>query len=75
MTAFITFVTANAGILTALALAILSVLTAAFNKNDRDVGILAIIRSIIERLSAPQPPNSKKTLKTPALKANDVEGS
>jgi len=75
MTAFITFVTANAGILIALALAILSVLTAAFNKNDRVVGILAIIRSIIERLSALQPANSKKTLKIPGFKANDVEGS
>lgn len=67
--AFITFITANVGLIVTLTLALLSLLTALFNKNEKAKGIIAIIRNVIERLSLLQPKNSAGTVKVPGVKA------
>lgn len=72
MAALIAFVTANSGLILSLAVALLSVLTAIFNKNERAVGIFAFLRGLIERFSALQPRNSVGTLKVPGTKAGPV---
>ena len=71
MTAIIAFITANAGILVTLAIVLINLLTAIFNKNEKVTGVLAIVRSIFERISVLQPKNSKGTIKAPGLKAAD----
>lgn len=68
MATFIAFLTANATLIVGVVFAIISLLTAIFNKNERVVGILGIIRVIIERLSGLQPRNSAGTLKIPGAK-------
>ncbi|HUW94446.1 MAG TPA: hypothetical protein VMW58_01550 [Anaerolineae bacterium] len=67
--AFITFIIANAGVILTVVLAVLSLLTALFKKNEKATGIIAVVRSIVERLSALQPRNSEGTLKVPGKKA------
>lgn len=69
MAAFIAFITANIGLIVTLTLGILSLLTALLNKNEKAVGIIAIIRNVVERLSALQPRNSEGTLKLPGKKS------
>lgn len=66
--AFITFITANIGLIVTVVLGLLSLLTAIFNKNEKAVGIIAVIRSVIERLSVLQPKNSAGTVKIPGTK-------
>lgn len=68
MSAFIAFVVANAGVILGLAFAIISLLTAIFDKNEKATGILAVIRSVLERLSALQPRNAEGTVKLPGAK-------
>lgn len=70
MASFLAFLTANAGLIVGVVFAIISLLTAIFNKNERVVGILGIIRTIVERLSGLQPRNSAGTLKVPGAKPN-----
>jgi hypothetical protein len=67
--AFITFITANITTIVTVTLGVLSILTAIFNKNEKATGIIAIVRSIVERLSVLQPRNSEGTLKVPGTKA------
>lgn len=69
MAAFITFLTANAGVILGFTLALLSFLTAVLNKNEKAVGIIAVIRGIVERLSLLQPKNSEGTVKLPGTKS------
>jgi len=68
--AFFTFLAANSTLIAAVLFAIISLLTAVFNKNERVVGILGIVRVIIERISGLQPRNSAGTLKFPGARPN-----
>lgn len=70
MATLIAFITANATLIVGVVFALISLLTAIFNKNERVVGILGIIRVIIERLSGLQPRNSEGTLKFPGRRPN-----
>ena len=74
MAAFIAFVTANATLIFGVLFAIISLLTAIFNKNEKAVGILGIIRTVLERISGLQPRNSAGTVKIPGTKPNPPVG-
>lgn len=69
MTAILAFLTANAGVILAAVFALLNVLVAIFAKNERAVGIIGTIRTVIERLSVLQPRNSEGTVKLPGAKS------
>lgn len=73
MTAFLAFVTANAAIILGVAYALINLLVAVFNKNEKFVGILGVIRSILERISALQPKNAEGTVKVPLVKAGPTK--
>ena len=68
MATLIAFITANAGLILGVASALINLFVAIFAKNERVTGILAIIRGILERVSALQPKNSDGTLKLPGAK-------
>lgn len=71
MTAIIAFIVANGALIFGVLYAIINVLVAIFAKNEKVVGILAIIRSVLERISALEPRNSANTIKVPGRKASE----
>ena len=73
MSAFIAFVTANGAVILGVAYAVISLLVAIFKKNERAVGILGTIRSVLERISALQPANAEGTVKVPGAKAGPTK--
>ena len=74
MASFIAFVTANSALIFGVLFAVISLLTAIFNKNEKATGILSIIRNILERISGLQPRNSAGTVKIPGKKPNPPVG-
>ena len=65
MTALIAFLAAHGVLIAGIVYAVLNLLVALFNKNEKVVGILGVIRTVIEHLVALQPKNSEGTVKLP----------